>query len=92
MNNKKMNDEKVRVTEEFMDDMIFKKDILVDILVDILGGGNKEPLVVSLGHNRYEVRRFSNLEHRIIQLLEKELESLENLLDTIDLENPIKQE
>ena len=49
MNNKKMNDEKVRVTEEFMDDVIFKKDILVDIL----GGGNKEPLVVSLGHNRY---------------------------------------
>ena len=88
MNNKKMNDEKVRVTEEFMDDVIFKKDILVDIL----GGGNKEPLVVSLGHNRCEVRRFSNLEHRIIQLLEKELESLENLLDTIDLENPIKQE
>lgn len=88
MNNKKMNNEKVRVTEEFMDDMIFKKDILVDIL----GGGNKEPLVVSLGHNRYEVRWFSNLEHRIIQLLEKELESLENLLDTIDLENPIKQE
>lgn len=88
MNNKKMNNEKVRVTEEFMDDVIFKKDILVDIL----GGGNKEPLVVSLGHNRYEARRFSNLEHRIIQLLEKELESLENLLDTIDLENPIKQE
>lgn len=88
MNNKKMNNEKVRVTEEFMDDVIFKKDILVDIL----GGGNKEPLVVSLGNNRYEVRRFSNLEHRIIQLLEKELESLENLLDTIDLENPIKQE
>ena len=88
MNNKKMNDEKVRVTEEFMDDVIFKKDILVDIL----GGGNKEPLVVSLGHNRYEERRFSNLEHRIIQLLEKELESFENLLDTIDLENPIKQE
>ena len=88
MNNKKMNNEKVRVTEEFMDDVIFKKDILVDIL----GGGNKEPLVVSLGYNRYEVRRFSNLEHRIIQLLEKELESLENLLDTIDLENPIKQE
>lgn len=25
MNNKKMNDEKVRVTEEFMDDVIFKK-------------------------------------------------------------------
>ena len=88
MNNKKMNNEKVRVTEEFMDDVIFKKDILVDIL----GGGNKEPLVVSLGHNRYEGRRFSNLEHRIIQLVEKELESLENLLDTIDLENPIKQE
>ena len=88
MNNKKMNNEKVRVTEEFMDDVIFKKDILVDIL----GGGSKEPLVVSLGYNRYEVRRFSNLEHRIIQLLERELETLENLLDTIDLENPIKQE
>lgn len=87
MNNKKMNNGKVRVTEEFMDDVIFKKDILVDIL----GGGNKEPLVVSLGHNRYDVRQFSNLEHRIIQLLEKELESLENLLDTIDLENPIRQ-
>lgn len=87
MNNKKMNNGKVRVTEEFMDDVIFKKDILVDIL----GGENKEPLVVSLGYNRYEVRRFSNLEHRIIQLLEKELESLENLLDTIDLENPIRQ-
>lgn len=87
MNNKKMNNGKVRVTEEFMDDVIFKKDILVDIL----GGGNKEPLVVSLGRNRYDVRRFSNLEHRIIQLLEKELESLENLLDTIDLENPIRQ-
>ena len=87
MNNKKMNNGKVRVTEEFMDDVIFKKDILVDIL----GGGNKEPLVVSLGHNRYDVRRFSNLEHRIIQLLEKELESFENLLDTIDLENPIRQ-